>query len=310
MAQQLWMTNSLGGFLANDFLSKTIRHAASPIYAFRQFVTVKEALGARRGSTVLFDKVSRITTSGGTIAETSTMPENNYTLTQDSVVVNDYGNSIPLTGKLELLSEYDVNNVTTVVLRDDEANVIDRAAAAQFTSADLIAVCTTTASTVFTTNGVATAVAGVNMSDKNVRDIVDYMKIKKIPKFGNGKDFACLASVNSLRGLYDYLQAIMQYTTPEFMYNGEVGRYYSTRFNDENNVLSNVKGTDSIYGEAVFLGNDAVLEAVALPEEIRYRIATDYGRNPGLAWIGVLGFKKMWDFSADAEEHEVFVTSG
>jgi hypothetical protein len=31
MPQQLWATNSLGGFLANARLSKTLRHAAQPM---------------------------------------------------------------------------------------------------------------------------------------------------------------------------------------------------------------------------------------------------------------------------------------
>jgi len=35
MGQQLWMTDSLGGYLSNDVLSKQIRHSAQPIMFIR-----------------------------------------------------------------------------------------------------------------------------------------------------------------------------------------------------------------------------------------------------------------------------------
>jgi len=90
---------------------------------------------------------------------------------------------------------------------------------------------------------------------------------------------------------------------------GEVGTYYETRFVRENNVLSNVLGTGSVFDEAVFFGNDAVREGVATLEEIRIKLATDYGRDQGIAWYALLGFQKVWDFSSDGETRIIHVTS-
>src|SRR3990167_145 len=308
MGQQQWGTNSVGGFLGNPRLSKSIRHASSPLYAFRQFVGIKEALGTRKGSTVLYDKIGRITTRGGTMVETNTFVKNTYNITQGSVQVTEYGNSVPLTGKLDELAEYDPQNITSVVLRDDQADTLDRAAGNQYTAADFVAVCLTTATTEFYTNGAATNTATVNMSEKNFKDVIDFMKIKKMPKYGAGKDYVSILSIPAERGVYDGLQAILQYTTPEFMYNNELGKYYGARVVEENNLLSTVKGVGGNKGEACFFGADAVIEAVALMEEIRYW-TTDGGRDENLAWYGILGFGKMWDWSADSEEHQVFVTS-
>ncbi len=89
MSQQLWAVNSLGGYLASDELSKKVRHASQPLMKFRQFVDPEGAMGRNRGDTVLFNKISNISASGGTIAETDTIPKNNYTIKQGSLVVTE-----------------------------------------------------------------------------------------------------------------------------------------------------------------------------------------------------------------------------
>ncbi len=94
MGQQLWAVNSLGGFLSNDVLSKQIRHAAQPLMKFRQFVDAEGAAGKNRGDVVLFNKIANISTAGGTISETSTIPKRQYTITQGSLSVAEYGRLI------------------------------------------------------------------------------------------------------------------------------------------------------------------------------------------------------------------------
>ena len=94
MAQQLWVTDSLGGYMGSDELSKKVRHAAQTMQRFRQFTDIEAAHGKNSGDTVLFDKISNISTAGGTLSETSTIPKTNYTITQGSLVVNEYGKEI------------------------------------------------------------------------------------------------------------------------------------------------------------------------------------------------------------------------
>lgn len=43
MAGQIWVTNSLGGYMYSDQLSKVLRHAVQPLCKFRQFADVKDA---------------------------------------------------------------------------------------------------------------------------------------------------------------------------------------------------------------------------------------------------------------------------
>jgi hypothetical protein len=92
-------------------------------------------------------------------------------------------------------------------------------------------------------------------------------------------------------------------------YRGEVGTYYKCRFVEETNFLSNVLGSGSVYGEAVFFGDDAVREGIAVPEEIRIDIPKDFGRDQATAWYSLLGFQKVWDYSTDGETRIIHVTS-
>jgi N4-gp56 family major capsid protein len=309
MAGQLWMTNSLGGFLANPTLSKQIRHAAQPMMKFRQFVDAEPAAGKNRDNTFLFDKISNISTAGGTLVETNTIPKNNYTITQGSLVITEYGNSIPYTLKGQTLAEVSVSDNIKTVLRNDMAKVLDSAAATQFQASDYLAVCSDTATTVFTSNSTVTITATANMSDKNARDVIDELKKNNVPRYDGQGNYICIASTNSIRGLYDFFEAKAQNTTMAPLFNGEVGRYYGCRFIEETNRLVNTIGSGSALGEAVYFGADAVKEGLVIPENIRIDIPKDFGRDQAIAWYALTGFQKTWDFTTDGETRIIYVTS-
>lgn len=308
MGQQLWSVNSLGGWLSNNQLSREVRHRSQTVQRFRQFVDAEPSAGANRGEKVFFNKISNISTAGGTLTETDTIPKRNFTITQETLTLTEYGNSVPFTLKARTLSDVQLPDIVRTVLQNDMAKVLDSAAATQFKTNDYIATITNTATTTFGSAGTALATAGANMSDKNVRDIIDRMKTLNIPKREDGM-YNCIASTNSIRGLYDFFEAKALQTTMDPAYMGEVGRYYGCRFIEETNFLSNADGSNGLYGEAVFFGADAVREGIAIPEEIRISIPSDYGRDQGAAWYGLLGFQQVWDFSADGETRIIVVDS-
>lgn len=308
MGQQIFATNSLGGFFTNNQLSQQIRYKAQTLQKFRQFVDMESAAGANRGNKVFFDKVSNISTSGGTLTETDTIPKRNYTITQGTLTMTEYGNSIPYTQKVKTLSDIMVPDTVRTVLQNDMRVTLDSAAATQFMTNDYVATITNTATTTFGTGGTPLATAGANMSDKNVRDIIDRMKILLIPK-REDDNYVSVASTNSIRGLYDFFEAKAQLTTIDPLYRGEVGRYYGCRFVEETNFLSNAKGSNALYGQACFFGADAVREGIAIPEEIRVGIPTDFGRDQAIAWYALLGFQQVWDFSSDGQTRIITVDS-
>jgi len=282
--------------------------AASPLYIFRQFVEEKEAIGLNAGTSKYFDKYSRVATGGGVVAETDTVPNDSWSVVQASVTVSDYANKIPYTEDLVKSSEFDITNIQHVMLRDDMVNTYDKVVGAIAKTAKFKAVCVSTASTAFTTNGTATVTAGVNMDYKNVKDVVDYAKKAKIPRYQFGKDYILIVPIDNERSLHDSLTPYMQYTDPSMILNGEIGRIYGCRIVEENNVLSNSVGTGA-KAEAILLGGDAMWEAVVFPEEIRMDIPYDLGRKQYVGWVGRQGFKKVWDYATDSEEHIIHITS-
>ena len=308
MSQQIWAVNSLGGYLSNDVLSKQIRHSAQPMMKFRQFVTAEAAAGKSRGDTVLFNKISNISTAGGTLNETGTIPKRNYTIKQGTLSVTEYGNAIPFTLKAQTLADVSVPDIVKTVLRNDMAKVLDSAAATQFKTADYKACVTNTATTTFGTAGAAAATASGNMSDKNVRDVIDKMKTLNIPRY-DGQNYICIASTNSIRGLYDFFESKIMQTSAKPLFSGEIGEYYGCRFIEETNILKNTIGSGSIFGEAVFFGDDAIREGIVIPEDIRIDLPKDFGRDQAIAWYYLGGFVKTWDWSDDTEERIIHLTS-
>lgn len=277
-------------------------------WKFRQFVNAEAAIGKNRGEKVLFNKISNISTAGGTLTETSTIPKRNYTIVQASMTVTEYGNAIPWTLKAQTLADVQVPDIIKTVLRNDMAKVLDSAAAAEFKTSVYKATVTNTATTTFATAGTATATSTANMSDKNVRDVIDKLKTLNVPRY-DGNNYICIASTNSIRGLYDFFEAKAIQTTTKPMFNGEVGQYYGCRFIEETNILKNTLGSGGIFGEAVFFGGDAVREGIVVPEDIRIDLPKDFGRDQAIAWYYLGGFKQTWDFTNDSETRIIHLTS-
>jgi hypothetical protein len=71
--------------------------------------------------------------------------------------------------------------------------------------------------------------------------------------------------------------------------NGEIGRYENVRFVEQTNI-SKASWTNSKSDWIYFFGDDTVAEGIAVPEEMRGKIPTDYGRSKGVAWYYLGGF--------------------
>ena len=129
-----------------------------------------------------------------------------------------------------------------------------------------------------------------------------------MPRY-DGNNYIHVGATNSIRGLYDFFEPKAQNTTMQPLFRGEVGVYYGTRHVEETQWLSNTIGTGSVYGESVFFGNDAVVEGIAVPEDVRIKIPQDYGRDQGIAWYFLGGWRIVWRHDAGGEARIIFVTS-
>jgi len=71
------------------------------------------AVEAVRGTFTRYQ--SAVATQGTSLTETTTMPETNYTITQGTMTITEYGNSVPYTAKLDDLSLHPVKEVIAKV---------------------------------------------------------------------------------------------------------------------------------------------------------------------------------------------------
>ena len=305
---QVYGTSNLGGYFSNAPLSAKNRIIAQPTMKFRAFTDVSSAIGARNGESFLYDKISNIQTQGSSLTETSTVPKSNFLITQGSLTLKEWGNSIPYTFKVDKLSQLSVPDNIRTALRNDWSKVLDSAVKSEFVSADFKVVITTTAATTITSDGTATSTATGNTSDKNIRDIVDDMKKKNCPKRAGG-NYVAICSTNFIRGAYDFFEPKANLTTMSSAVDGVMGQYYGVTFIEETNTLSNALGSATASGEAVFFGADAVHEGVVCPEEFRADVPKDLGRDKIIGWYGLMGFQKTWDFTTDSDGRIWHVTS-
>lgn len=305
MAGQLWMTNSLGGYMYSDRLSKVLRTAVQPLVKFRQFADVKDAAaqGKGKGDTFHWNVYGDAAAQGTVLVETTTMPETNFTITQGTMTITEYGNSVPYTGKLDDLSEHPVKEIINKVLRNDAKKAFDIAAHAQFDATPLRVVPTggtATDAVTLTTNGTATLTNTVALGKGHVKAIVDLMKERNIPPY-MGDDYIALAHPSTFRTLRNDVESVHQYVDKGFqmILNGEIGRYEGVRFVEQTNIA---KGTfaQAKSNWCFFFGDDTVAEGIAIPEEMRGKIPTDYGRSRGIAWYYLGGFGIIHTAAAQA----------
>jgi N4-gp56 family major capsid protein len=230
---------------------------------------------------------------GTTLLETNTMPVTNFTVSQGTMTITEFGNSVPYTGKLDDLSEQPVKEIISKVLKNDAKKAFDKAAYAQFNATPLRVIATggtDTAAVTLYTNGTVTGTNNVALRFDHVKSINDLMKERSIPPY-LGDDYICIAHPSTLRSFKNDLEAVFKYTEPGFqlILNGEIGRAENTRFVEQTNIAkegwANAKSN-----QAFFFGQDTVAEGIAIPEEMRGMIPQDYGRSRGIAWYYLGGF--------------------
>ncbi len=304
MAGQVWAVNSLGGYLYSRQLSNVLRMTVQPLVKFRQFADVHDISqqGKKKGDSFTWDVVSDVATAGQVLIETNTMPETNITITQGTLTITEAGNSVPYSGKLDNLSKFPVEDIIKKAMKNDAVKSFDRLAWAQFNQTLLRAIPTggtNTATVTLYTNGTVTGTNSIAYNNGHAKSIVDQMKERNIPAY-IADDYYAIAWPTTLRTFKNNLETIHQYSDTGFnlIMNGEIGRYENVRYIEKTNIAKGT-GTDGttqtpwvngLSDWIFFFGNDTVAEAIAVPEEMRGKIPTDYGRSKGIAWYYLGGF--------------------
>ena len=322
MAGQIWTVDASGGYMFAPELSKYLRIKAQPLTKFRQFADAKDGAekGLNRGDQFYWNQYSDVGTQGRELDERQSMPESGYTIQQRSLTIVEAGNSVPYTEKLEDLALQDVQVIIEKTLKNDARKFFDIKAYKQFDATPLrFAPASSGASTtsiVVTTNSATTVTNNVALGTGHIKAASDYMKEANIPPFKDD-DYMGISHPSTYRNFKNQLEAIKQYTVLGIteIFAGEIGRYENTRFVEQNfipkggpdgsTVFDPYAGTADPWtnGQSSWyymFGADTVTEAIVLPEEIRAKIPSDYGRSKGIAWYYLGGFGIVQPDSSNA----------
>lgn len=307
-----WDVDSQGGYMYSDELSDILRTELQPLCRFRQFCEPDPGAlnkGLKRGDKYRWNVYGDVATQGRELDELQPMPETNFTVTQAELTVTEYGNSVPITGKVMALAKHDVEAIVTKALKNDARKAFDIAVWEEFDSTPLRVVPTggsSTTSVTLTENGVPGAVNNVAMGTGHVKAIVDLMRERNIPGYA-GDDYICISHPTTYRPFKNELETIFQYTNEGLnkIYNGEVGRYEGTRFVEQTFIPKGGAADSTAFDPytqtadawdngksswAFFFGADTCNEAIVIPEEIRAKLPGDYGRSAGIAWYFLGGY--------------------
>jgi hypothetical protein len=309
MSGQVWHTNSEGGYMWSPNLSKYLRTAMQPMSRFRQMCDIEPAVGKHAGSKFYWNVYGDVESQGGVLNEQVAMPETKFSIDQSYVELEERGNSVPYTGKLDDLSEHPVKTVIEKALKNDANKAMEIAAHAEFDDTLLIVTpyngSSATAITV-EVDGTPAATNSVALGNAHVKLILDEMKERNIP-VRDGSNYFAIGRPATFRDFKDDLEAIGMYTERGFglILNSEIGRHYDGCRFFEQTVIASEGWTNAVSDAAYFFGDDAVVEGIAVPEEVRGKIPTDYGRSKGVAWYAINGFAIVHNVTGAAQNRIV-----
>lgn len=313
MAEFTWTFDAPTGTYKSHEMSSRLYEASVAGSVFMDHVRPVEGFGRHNGETVTLIRVGNVTEpTSAALEESVRIPEDEFSLTSRAITVSEIGRSIPYTSLSLDLSAFDLENPIQRKLMEQMRLVLDTMAATAFQEAKVKYQPTSATAGTFTTNGVFAGAATANMNMFHVEEIRDYLYDTLHAEPYVDGDYIGIFRTLGLRGIKrdpDW-EDWHRYTDPTVKFNGEVGRIEGVRFVETNhaNALAKV-GTNSVLGEGVVFGDDAVAMAEAMSPELRAAIPGDFGRSKAVAWYGILSFATIWDTGNPGEAKIVHVGS-
>lgn len=310
MAGQFWSPAEEGGYLYSDELSDYLRAKLQPLCKFRQFADAEMTeKGLHRGAEHRWNSYTDIDTQGDELSERDPIPESSFRVKQKLLVVTEYGNSVPYTGKLEMLGKQDLIKIIDQTLKNDARKTFDFQAWFQFNRTPLrvtpVGGNSTTALSLVT-NGIPVTTNNIEFRKQHSKLMTNLMRERDIPAYVDD-DYVFISRPTTFSALKDDLESVYQYTESgmKHVFEGEIGRYDSARYVEQTYIPEGGAYDSTTFdprtktadpwnnGRSSWIfafGGDTVKEAVVVPEEIRAKLPGDYGRSKGMAWYYLGGF--------------------
>lgn len=313
MATFQWQFDAPTGVYKQHALSRKIYMAALEDAKFMDFIQPIEGFGKKMGENVTLTRISTMTEpTSANLTEGERIPEDTYAISTTSITVVEIGRSVPFTSFAQDLSFFDLENGIQRRLKNQMAQVMDTKAAVAFRTAQVKYIPTGLSAGTFDTDGSATTSATANWNVFHAEEVYDYLFDTLNAPPWSGEDYIGIFRTLAHRGVKrdPAWEEWHKYTDPQVKANGEVGRIENIRHIVTNhNLALRQRGTNSVLGEGVVFGQDAVAMAEVLTPELRAAVGADFGRSKAVAWYGILEFGIIWDTANQGEARIVHVAS-
>ncbi len=298
-----WAWDAPSGTYKDHDLSSKIRMEAIADAQFMNFVSTEPGYGKKSGETVNITRIGSLSPANR-VAELDRLPSNRPSIDTVAITVTEWGSKIPVTNFEQDLTHFDIKNPFQSRLRDQMKHTLDVAAADAFKATLIKAIPTSASAITWDTDGTPSSTATSNLTVAHLRLIHDYMRqTLKVPPFRNGR-YIGIVSTRAARGLKndseykDWLSP----TTSEPFITGMLPARGIEGFDiietNHANALSDLVGSSTVTGEAVFFGADAVVMADVQSPELRMGLTEDLGRFQEIGWVGIFELGLVWTLAS------------
>lgn len=312
-----------GTIYGNPELSLDARTTAAKQCKLDELVTPAEdfALGKKSGDSVGYRLFSDITTSATTaLGEYQKVPMADVPEYTGTVSVYRRGIAVPWTGFREDLDRIDVESVVVKALAKHSGRTHNSLIATEFIAGRSFTYVAQTASTqTLATDGTVAQTAGANFSAYHARRIANYLTVYNVPPADGDGGYIAAVSPTMFMNLYDDVGVngfvdVKKYAPggADGALKGEKGSYMGIRFIvDNSGDISNAIGTASAFGSGFICGADAIKETVVYPMQLlaNTNLGGDFGQQKAIAWLSLLAYKTVWNYTSHTQGTTLHYTS-
>ena len=316
MAMTSWSnTYPATGLLKSNKLSEKLRVASLVRTRFAQLAVPEPGYGKKMGESITITRFANLsipTTS--VIEELSDVPTDTISFSTQAITVLERGRAIPMTNFAKHLSTFDLQDKVQKLLMNQLKISLDIDAATAAKAGQVVAIPDGASSLTFETDGDPTATATVNANLYHMEQLRDYMHTILNVEPYDGENYIGVADTKFIRGVKSdsRWENWKVYTSSEEKASFEIGRIENIRLVESNNrnALSGTKGTGSVLGEAVIMGDDCLVSVIAQDPQIVVDAGRNFNRFQQVAWLGIYSYAQVWSDSGNAgQARSVYVTS-
>jgi len=297
-----WMFDAPTGTYRNHSLSTDIRREAIANVQFMRFMRPEPGFGKKKGESVTITRIMKLPLATR-VSEVDQLPSGRPAIETKQVATSEWGFKIPMTQFEQNLGHFNIMDPFQAALRDQMSLTMDKmcADALQLTPLKYTPLST---GGEFVTDGTPDSLSDRNLEVQDLRRIHDRLHGDlKCPKFKNGKYIGIL-STRASRGLKndpEYKDWFAP-TTSEPLVSGRLKDVEGFALFETNHTdaLSDLIGTSTVCGEAIFFGADAGGLVRVEDPEIRAGIPQDLGRFREVGWVGTVEAFLVWERATQA----------